>query len=256
MLLDNLDDDTLPPASCNAELGGGQLDVGHLASLPCDHFHHYYHYQSCAQYLWLAETCIALEAMDEALTAYEKALFQDHFCEEAKKDVSRLTCHVPPIYDKHPLFDIAFCSSVGELPTDATALHDAGVHATLAGDIASALAALNKAITLEPGHSNSYFARGKCWFMQKAYAKARNDFAEAIHLSHIKHDAYHQLASDEHTKRAQLFLAAREADLAIADFSKALDLNRRNKNALAGRAAAYRSKGRVDLAEADEKALG
>ena len=51
--------------------------------LPCDRYHHHYHYQASAQYLWLAETLRALGRTEYALAAYDKAIFQDHLNQEA-----------------------------------------------------------------------------------------------------------------------------------------------------------------------------
>src|ERR1700753_3853410 len=47
--------------------------------LACDAYHHYYHYQSSAQYLWLATTLRVLGRTNEAIVAYNNAIFQDHF---------------------------------------------------------------------------------------------------------------------------------------------------------------------------------
>jgi Tfp pilus assembly protein PilF len=78
------------------------------------------------------------------------------------------------------------------------------------------------------------------------------DLREAVRASHLAHDAYHRRASDAHLARGQQFLAAGEVELAIQDFTKALDLHRGNKVALAARASAYRLKGSELLAQADE----
>jgi tetratricopeptide (TPR) repeat protein len=227
-----------------------------LAALACDHYHHFYHYQSSAHYLWLAETLCALGEYETANAAYTKSIFQDHFNEEALKGKEEGAAHEAraPVYAKHPLFDIAFCANIGELPSEATRRHDDGVKALLAGDIVGALSAFNNAIAIEPAHSNSYFARAKLWFAQGAHVKAGTDLEEAIRLSHLKHDSYHRFASDEHLVRGARLLLDGEVELAIADFTKALDLNRRNRKALLARAAVYRAKGNEALARSDETA--
>jgi tetratricopeptide (TPR) repeat protein len=179
------DNDSLQLATCNMQ----------LSALPCDAWHHYYHYQSSAQYLWLAETLRALGKTKEARTAYERALFQDHLNEEAKRREE--TVHWTekpearmPRYNKHPFFDLEFRGLIGELPDDATRSHDEGATALLAGDTAKALLHLEKAIAAVPHHSNSYFARGKCRFFEHKFDEALVDFTEAIRLSHQRHDAY------------------------------------------------------------------
>jgi Tfp pilus assembly protein PilF len=226
-----------------------------LSSLTCDHYHHYYHYQASAQYLWLAETLLALGHIEEAKTAYDKAIFQDHLNEEAierKEDVASGSWHVAraPAYDKHPTFDAEFCASIGKETGKATELHDKTI-----AEPGNALAYLEQAIAIDPKHSNSYFARGRYWFAKQEYEKAREDFEEAVRVSHLHHEAYHRFASSEHLARAQKFLAGNECDLAITSCTKALDLHRDNREARKTRASAYRAKGNIKLAEEDEASM-
>jgi tetratricopeptide (TPR) repeat protein len=124
------------------------------------------------------------------------------------------------------------------------------------GNLTEAMALFDTAIALNAHHSNSFFARGKCYFLLDDFEKARVDFMEAIRLSHQKHDSYHRAASEEHLQRGRGFLKLGKLDLAINDFTKALDLHRKNKDALAARAQAYRAKGSVQLAEIDERESG
>ncbi len=76
-------------------------------------------------------------------------------------------------------------------------------------------------------------------------------FGEAVRVFAARHDRYHRHASDMHLRRGLYFLRAGETDLAIADFSKALDLHRHNVEALRERAGAYRLKGNERLAQQD-----
>jgi tetratricopeptide (TPR) repeat protein len=236
-------------------MGRGVLDIA-AGALPCDAWHHYYHYQSSAQYLWLAETLSAMGREAEALKAYERAIFQDHFNAEALAGKGRGVREArAPKYDKHPVFDLEFLSLIGQLPDDATKPHDEAARALLAKDIAGALALLDKAIAAAPLHSNSHFTRGKCFFYERRFDEAATSFTEAIRLSHIKHDGYHRAASAEHLARGGEFFKQGKLDLAVNDFTKALDLHRGNKEALKARAEAYRAKGNVPLAEEDELKL-
>jgi len=207
--------------------------------LACDLYHHNYHYQSSAQYLWLAQCWIILGRAEEAKFAYEKAIFQDHFNQEALQGLNSLEAsNTTPQYDKHPLYDAEFQESIGEKAPDETILHDKAVDLYLQGEIDAALQ------LLEPSknHSNSYFLRGKCYFSQQNYEHSVADFREAIRLSHLKHDEYHICASNQHLKRGQEFLANGEIDLAIADFSKSLDLYSKNQEAIRARENAYQIK--------------
>lgn len=56
-------------------------------------------------------------------------------------------------------------------------------------------------------------------------------YEKAIAMSSARHDAYHKHASGAHVLRGEYNMQAGELDLAIADFSKALDLWRGNAQA-------------------------
>ncbi len=240
--------DTLPQPSCNEQLG----------ALPNDLFHHYYHYQASAQYLWLAETCLTLGAHEDAIFAINKALFQDHFNAAAlalKTEISQKNTRSPqaPIYHKHTLTDARFRELVGEPPSEATRLHDKGISAYSAGDFTAALAYFDTATAIEPDHSNSYFSRAKCFFALQRFERAEHDLRKAIRLSHMRHDHYHRSASAAHLTRGYSFLRQGQIDLAIADFSKALDLWHGSTAAFEARAQAYLQKGNETLANEDRR---
>ena len=193
---------------------------------------------------------------EEAGSALERSIFQDHFnaeALEAKKNAARTAV---PNYDKHPLLDEPFLKSIGKQSLAQTSNHDRAASAFAERDYEKGCSLLDKAIGSGPPHSNSFFLRGKCRFMQGQYGLAQEDFSEAIRLSHMEHDAYHRAASEEHFKRGLDYYSREELDLAVSDFTKALDLHRGNKKALEARANAYRAKGNVQLAEADERLLG
>ena len=220
--------------------------------LACDLYHHNYHYQSSAQYLWLARTLLIIELTEEAKFAYKKAIFQDHFNQEALNGLNSLTViTTPPQYDKHPIYDSEFQQSIGEIFTEETQIHDQATNLYLENKLKSALKLLDK----NHNHSNSYFLKGKCHFALRNYEQAVDNFRQAIELSHEKHNEYHIFASDQHLKRGQDFFQQGEVDLAIADFSKSLDLYSKNQEAIRARADAYQIKGNLRLAELDQANL-
>ncbi len=190
------------------------------------------------------------------MSAYDNAIFQDHFNQEALSGKAWITdsdtlMAYTPHYDKHPPLDSAFCASIGREPDSATALHDEMVRIYLTGDYLKVLSS----ILHDTNHSNIRFLIGKCCFMLHEYETARKNFAEAIRLSHVSHDVYHRLASGEHYKRGKAFLLDENFDLAIADFTKALDLHPQNLLARQARAHAYKAKGNIRLSEEDELLL-
>lgn len=222
--------------------------------LPCDAHHHYYHYQSSTQYLWLASTLQILGQKDEAKSAYNKAIFQDHFNQDALEGRNRLLAEIygeapssPITYAKHPVLDADFCTAIDKPHTPETEPHDHAHTLYETGAYTQTLASLP-----QNEHSNSRFLRGKCLFMLGHYEQAAQEFREAIRLSHIDHDAYHRFASAQHYTRAQQWLTAGDMELAISGLTKALDLYSGNKEARRLRAETYRRKGNIRLAEQDE----
>lgn len=219
----------------------------------CDRQHHYFHYQSSAQYLWLARTYDALGEYEEAKNCYDKAIFQDHLNMEAieGKQYGHQGIVTPPKYDKHPSRDRDFCAAIGQPVSSVTLVHDQGVLFMETHQYEKAFLCFDAAVYESPEHSNSYFGRGKCQFIQQQFVAACSDFREAIRLSHHMHDSYHRNASDLHAQRARWFETQGEMDLAIADYSKALDLFRQNRDVRLSRSALYRKKGNVRMAEED-----
>ena len=215
-----------------------------------DSYHHFYHYQSSAFQLWLAESFCAMGEWEPALAHFDKAVFQDHLnmfalygrgylfyrngkSAEAWKDFSLVQKHqfsgiayeqvtqwkaVLSPYGKHPLGQKQFCP-------------EAGIEDSLTGD------ALCKT-------GQEHFAQGD-------YAKAAEHFAQAVTLSGQAHDAYHRFASQLRLQRATQFVAEGEIDLAIADCSKALDLWNENDSALLLRIELYSRKNNRELEAID-----
>ena len=173
----------------------------------------------------------------------KKALFQDHFNEEALAIKAKGSDKgIEHSYNKHPLYDVEFCASVARKTDAATALHDDAVKALLTEDTQKAILLFAEAVASFPTHSNSHFWLGKCRMLEGKTSEAKTLLLEAIRLAHQGHDAYHHSASDAHVARARAFLAEGNIDLAINDFTKALDLNRGNEVALKEREAAQRVK--------------
>lgn len=254
----------------------------------CDARHHFYHYQASAFHLWNAETLRLTGKTNEARAQFGRAVFQDHInadalfgrgflafqsfdMKQAEADFAlaqrlsgnryagyeALSAAAPLAlsYDKHTLNDAAFCRDMGRGLSAATGLHDAASALFLKSDYLGALGRIDAALQADAGHANSHFLRGRCWFAMENYAKAAESFAAALAVIVHEHDAYHRQASDLHMQRGQLLCGGENWDLAIADFTKALDLHTGNLKALAERAGAYTKKGSRKMAEEDEERL-
>jgi len=83
----------------------------------------------------------------------------------------------------------------------------------------------------------------------------QGEFAEALRIFGARHERYHHHASALHVARGKMYVELAELDLAINDLTKALDLNRHNREAIILRSDLYGQRGSWQLAEADELRL-
>jgi len=144
------------------------------------------------------------------------------------------------------------------------------------GDIADAIADLNKAITLAPDFAPAYQNRGNAWYARGNYGQALADYDMAIKLdpkapaSYINRATVRRdlgyvdgafedyktaisLGADNarlYSGRAQLYLRQRDYPHALADFDHALKLDASAEN-YAARARAKQDSGDFDGALAD-----
>lgn len=235
------------------------LSLLHQRITELDRYHHYYHYQASAHYSWLGAACEALGDADGARAAYGRAIFQDHangFALARKAALARgEMAQATPDYCEHAQTDHEFRRLTGRSPSPATAAYDEAAAALADGDAERGAACIQQALAADPAHADSYFLRGRAHFAQGDFAAAKADFTEAARLSHLDHQAYHRTASAARLERGRHFAASGEWDLAINDFTKALDLHGANRDALIARADAYWQKGSLDLAALDDLRL-
>jgi tetratricopeptide (TPR) repeat protein len=117
------------------------------------------------------------------------------------------------------------------------------------GDIMQALAAVNAAIAHEPGYAPAYLRRGELWWSGNNFAKARDDYSQAMALG-LDRSPY------VYTQRGDANAAAGDYPQAIADYERALALNPAFWPALAGRGGARVESGDTAAGIADiERAL-
>ena len=137
----------------------------------------------------------------------------------------------------------------------ASLYHDRGFFYQQLEEMDLAQADYESALKRSPTHSHAWYGKGRCAMARGEYKSAMECFNHAITLSSEQHDAYHQFASVGHMRRGKLSFFLGNRELAINDYTKALDLYPKNVDALLARANCYKGKGNIANAIADYTAV-
>ena len=110
------------------------------------------------------------------------------------------------------------------------------------GEYAKALDNLNKALTLDPAHAKSYNNRGNTHFFLKEYEKALADINKSLEITESSLGYY---------SRAKIYEGKGDSQKAVADYTKAVELNPRFAEAYSNRGLLFQKQGIIDLAHQD-----
>ena len=161
-------------------------------------------------------------------------------------------------------------------PTEAERYFMEGLTKFEAKDFKGALAALTKAIELNPTYAKAYANRASMYYSLRQSARGLADANEAIRLDPhpicyiIRGNIYsdtHQLKraledyneairldpknADAYYNRGTAYIAMRKYKIAIQDLTRAIELNPTYENAFWNRASAYQAIGKTQLAKLD-----
>ena len=112
-----------------------------------------------------------------------------------------------------------------------------------AGDEPGAIAALGKALALDPVNEQALLLRGALWLLEGHPAKAVRDFSKVLARNGRNSAAYY--------KRGEAHQALGHFRAAIADYSRVLRLDSRHRDALIHRAVLYSHFHQLDQAMSD-----
>lgn len=171
-----------------------------------------------------------------------------------------------------------FNKSIEVTPLQSMPYHGRGNVWTALGEFDKALADYNQAVKLEPYYAKLYYSRGLLWRRQKENDNAYADFSESIRLNKDNNFAYiergmllretgeYKAAISDfdkavetggtnlvlaHYLRAQCRELLGDIPLAVADFSKAIELEPGHGDALCSRGSLFRMNGDYDEAIQD-----
>jgi tetratricopeptide (TPR) repeat protein len=190
--------------------------------------------QSVADQIWTKGVQHATQgSFNKAKVEFEKALNVDPFFGAAKRALKV----VGDVINQ-------------KIKSKAAIHHFKGIAYDINGQWDEAIVEYNKAIEINPGYAQSYFARGGHYVQIGQYDNAISDFTKVIEINPKYAIAY--------TNRGVACVASkRQYDNAISDFNKAIEINPRDADAYLNRGVAYaQGKGQYDKAISDfNKAL-
>ncbi len=142
---------------------------------------------------------------------------------------------------EHGLADADFSKVLRVAPDSAGVYFQRGILHTFIGKHERAIADLGKAIELSPDFARAYFVRGEVHLGTKNYNQAIEDFSKFLELNPDYSGTYTIAGSgfggcdpiypEAHNKRGYAYTLVGKLDLAINDFSKALELKPNNPDA-------------------------
>jgi tetratricopeptide (TPR) repeat protein len=138
--------------------------------------------------------------------------------------------------------------AIGLKPDDSSSYFERGYAYMVSKDNARALPDFTKVMTLDPTNVEAYYNRGTIYYRTKEYAKSIADLDKYIALN----QADKALMADGYENRGLAQLYSGNADRAVEDFTKAIELLPR-KSSYSNRADAYRKLNKTALAAADDK---
>lgn len=145
--------------------------------------------------------------------------------------------------------------------------NDRGIALASKGQYEQAISEFNKALELSPVYAQAYYNRGIAHLSMGQYDRAIIDFNRVIELGKevegassmtIRGAAYvpQNMYAQIHYYRGTAYLYKAQYDLAIADFTQALQIDPKHAQAYNNRAASFTEGGRFEQAKSDvDKAL-
>lgn len=155
-------------------------------------------------------------------------------------------------YEVQKQFDLSIADQTKAIGLDAkyaSAYFSRGYGYMVQKNYPPAIADFTKSMELNPTEAEAYYDRGTIYYRQKEYRLAIKDLDKYVSMPGI---ANSNLA-DGYINRGLSYYYLGNTSTAIADFTKAIELDPSMKNAYSDRAMAYRKLGKTALAEADEQ---
>ncbi len=227
-------------------------------------YHALIHYECSAQFLQRALMHLAMGEQDKAQADLDDAIFQDHDNAAAlflKQNSWHKDIQIPK-YTSNLMTETHWHNETGRVRSELHELqahqqeHDKAIYFFRHNNMRAAFVVIGELLKTRPDYSMAWHHRALMHLHIGETRQAYDDLNRAIETAHIWHQAYHRDAALHHYHRGQVYARSSQPELAIMDFSKALELDKKFAHIYAERARIHASQQQYPTALADiESAL-
>lgn len=207
-------------------------------------YHAPIHFECSAQFLQRALLHFPMGEQAKAEKDLEAAIFQDHDNRAAlmlKKEGWKREMELP-IYDRNLMTETEWYYEATRTRREMHVMlphqiqHDRAIFFMRQGDWHQAGAILSDLLKQRPAYPMAWHHRALVFLELNEARQAYSDLNRAIETAVTWHEGYHRDAAYHHYHRGQIYAERGELDMAVIDFSKALDLDKHFAEVYAARA--------------------
>lgn len=227
-------------------------------------YHAPIHFECSAQFLLRAKLHFPMGEEQKAKADIESAIFQDHDNRPAlqmKRDGWKRDMQLAE-YDRHLMTECEWYFETTRNRREMNDLlphqwqHDRAIFFMRQGDFHQAGAILSDLLKQRPAYPMAWHHRALIFLELNEPRQAFSDVNRAIAEAEKWHETYHHDAALHHYHRGQLYAEMGEMEMAVMDFSKAIDLDKHFAEVYAARGWVRGSQEQYPMAVADmDKAL-
>ncbi len=207
-------------------------------------YHAPIHYECSAHFLQRALLYFPMGEQQKAQADLESAIFQDHENHAAVqlKQNGWKREDIAPEYDRNLMTETEWYYEATRTMRDIHSMlphqqqHDRAVFFMRQEDWHQAGAILSDLVKQRPAYPLAWHHRSKVFLALNEARQAFSDINRAVEEAAKWHESYHRDAAYHHYHRGQLYAEKGETDLAVMDFSKAIDLDKHFAEVYAARA--------------------
>lgn len=198
-------------------------------------YHPLIHFECSAQYLQRAMLHLQMREQEKAKQDLDAALFQDHGNQSAlhlkangwNKD------NPPPKYDNNLMTETAWHNETSRVQSELYQLqahqqeHDKAVYFFRHNNMRAAFVIIGDLIKQRPDYAMAWHHRALMFLHIGETRQAYDDLNSAISAAESWHESYHYNAALHHLHRGQLYAETGQPEMALNDYEKALQLEKK-----------------------------